>query len=139
MAKTLQRFYYKKKFLKSPIILGVGYLSMGILGAVFFNQKYMYFFIAAGLGFIVENYLKKTKGYISLDDKFVRSHHGWPKKIELDKITGIRYYVGDLTILSDKKSMSIEKEFLEKEDFEKLEIQIKQILRQNQSVSKRLA
>ena len=138
MSETIQRFYYKKKFLKSPVILGLGYLSMGILGAGFCDHKYMYFFIVAGLGFIVENYLKKTKGYISIDDKFIRNHHGWPKKIELEKITGIRYYVGDLTVLSDKKSMSIEKEFLDEEDFQQLEAQIKAILSQNLALNPKL-
>jgi hypothetical protein len=137
MKTNIKRFYYKKHFSKSYLFTGIAYLLIGT-SSLIFEYKYLYFFTILGAAFIVEYYLSKTKGYISIDDKYIRKHRGWPKKIKLEDIGGIRYYVGDLTILTDKKSLSIDKEFLQEEDFDALELQIKKVISTNKSDKSKL-
>ncbi len=133
METGIRRFYYKRKILKTQLYTSVGYFVVGLFAVVSFKLTYLYFFLIIGSGFFIQYYLSKSKGYIRVDDKCLTKYQGWPKKIELKKITGIRYYVGDLTVLSETKKISIEKEFLEKEEFEALEDLVIATLKTNKS------
>lgn len=106
---------------------------MGIVGVVFIQKNYLIIFSVLGLAFFLQFYRWKSKGYISLDKKYLSKHHNWPKKLEIEKINGIRYYVDNLTVLADKRCVSIDKEFISEKDFEMLEQQIKGIVEKNKA------
>lgn len=73
----------------------------------------------------------------------------WTRKIDIKNLTGIRYYVGVLSLIADHKTIDINKEFLSEPDFETLEKKVKSILaeqninftglnsNQNESLTKR--
>lgn len=122
-------FKFKEPIVRNSLLSGIVYTILGILSFVFPNVYFFNFvFLFFGGFFFVQWYRRKKFGYIILSTSSIVKHYWWPNKILLKDITGIRYYVGEIRILSNTKTLRIEKEFLSDQDLELLEEKVKQIV-----------
>jgi len=125
------RYHYKKGNLLGVLLLGFGYLIIGILGYFFSANSFSPGLALIGFVFLIDWYIKKNKGYISIDEKYLSKNKIFRKKLPVEKINGLRYYISNLTIIADDKELDVDKDYLKKEDFERLESQVKRIIKKN--------
>jgi hypothetical protein len=134
MGDNTIRLYYKKKLLKWQIPAGILYSMIGVSAFFITDVYFLGFNLIIGLAYFFQYYIWSKYGYISINNEYITRYRFWKKRIPTKDITKMKYYVGDLTLISEDKEMSIDKEHLKDGDFEVLENKIKSIIAENKSV-----
>lgn len=90
-------------------LLGSAFILVGTV-SMFFGTMSMHFFTAMGLFHVAAAFYYSKYPYVTLDDH--RLTIGW-RKLELDTITHIRQFAGDITISKGRKELTINRELAE--------------------------
>lgn len=129
MTYTKSVFNYKSALVRNRLYSGMAYTILGVLSFIFPSvYVFNFIFLVFGGFYLVQVYRWKNFGYISISDICIKKNSWLPVKIDVKDITGIRYYIGEIRVLSDNKSMRIEKEYLNNQDLEILEEKLKHII-----------
>lgn len=112
---------YSKKRLNYNLIFGLIWLLI-FVAYLFLKTnsflKYGYLFI--GILFLSTYFFEKTKQYLTIENGVITKNQLFPKRIELDKITDIRYFAGEYKLISDTSEMRIITSIIEKQSLEDL-------------------
>lgn len=127
------KYHYKTSFLKGQLFSGILYIVIGLSSFFFPSIIFLKFLIVLGFLYFFQYFRWSKFGYISIDEKYIRRNHLLTKRISISELKGLKYYVGTLTLITEKKTLNINKEFLPEKDFESLEKHIKSIIKKNKS------
>jgi hypothetical protein len=121
----VQTFKYKPKHTKGFLYNGIGFSIIGLFSLI--KPMWLLPYVFIGYGFIsltLYYYWQKTH-YIKLDKEGITINRLISKRIFWEDYEGIRFYVGSITVLSKRKTIDINKEFLSAEDLQTIETQLK--------------
>lgn len=122
------KFDYKSKYLRNILILGIMYLVLGFSSLYFNGYGFLTILVFFGFLALFNFYLRKTKGYVSIDKKGIHINRLWSRHIPWKDFKGMRYYTDSIKLLYNNKSVDIQKDFLIEEDLKQLEVEIKRKL-----------
>jgi hypothetical protein len=119
----MKKIRYSKKRLKSNLILGIFFISLGIilvllsfvtgewksisLNSIGIGQ------IGAGIFMFIIYYFENQKQYLTLKNGKLIKNTLIPKKIKLSKIKSIREFAGDLKFIMEKNEFVIDTQIIE--------------------------
>lgn len=106
---------YKRKFLRSNLILGILWSAVGILQVVFGDQPrwldFMWFILgAAYLGMTFYNSRYK---YLTIEDGVIKENWPFGKEVALNTILQIRKFAGDYTLKTGGKHLKINTQIID--------------------------
>lgn len=112
---------YSKKRLNYNLVFGLIWLL--IFSAYLFLKsdsylKYGYLFI--GVLFLSTYIFEKIQHYLTIENGVITKNKLFPKRMQLDKITDVRYFAGEYKLISDTSEMRILTQFIDKESLEDL-------------------
>jgi hypothetical protein len=119
------KFKYRPKQFKSHLYGGIVSVVMGLVYLIFFELSVGFFFLLYGILMLVNYYYSKNFSYIIIENKGIKVNRFIPKKIRWEDYTGMKFYVGDIRVLSKNKSIDINKELLNDVDIEIIEEELK--------------
>lgn len=112
---------YSKKPLNYSLIFGILWLVIFISYLVSGNIRYFkYFYLIVGIPLLITYIFEKTKHYLTIENGVITKNQLFPKRIELAKITDIRYFAGEYKLISDTSEMRILTQFIDKDSLEDL-------------------
>ncbi len=118
---------YKKKYLKSRLIFGIGFPLLGLAAILLDDNPSIFFYGYFLIGFIgLATYLfEKQKQYLSIENGILTKNTLFPKKIHLADIILIKKFAGDLTLITEKEKLVINIDLIDEESFVNLELLLK--------------
>jgi len=119
------KFKDRPKQFKSHLYGGIVSVVMGLVYLIFFELSVGFFFLLYGILMLVNYYYSKNFSYIIIENKGIKVNRFIPKKIRWEDYTGMKFYVGDIRVLSKNKSIDINKELLNDVDIEIIEEELK--------------
>lgn len=125
MKPEVLKFKYRPKQFRSHLYGGISSIVIGVVYLIFFQEFTSYFFILYGFLFLINYYYSKNLSYVVIDNEGIKINRFIPKRITWQNYEGIRFYVGDIRVLSKNKTLHINKEFLTPTDIEIIEEELK--------------
>lgn len=118
---------YKKKFLRSKLLFGVGFTLLGIASILFADNSvfFIYGYISLGLLSLATYLFEKQKQYLKIENGVLTKNSLFPKNIYLSDIIQIKKFAGDLTLITSTKKLTINIELIDEESFIELELLLK--------------
>ena len=112
---------YSKKRLSYNLVFGLIWLLI-FSAYLFLNSnsylKFGYLFI--GVLFLSTYIFEKSKHYLTIENGVITKNKLFPKRMQLDKISDVRYFAGEYKLISDTSEMRIMTQFIDKDSLEDL-------------------
>lgn len=122
----------KIKYCRSVIRNNFGYgFTMIVLGifAVYINSSsvFSYLWIVLGILQAASSYYRQKYQYLTIREDRIIRHSLIPKSISLSEIKRVKKYVNSYKIETRDQSMRIEKDFIEAESLDKLNLYLEKL------------
>ena len=115
---------FKKKRLYINLILGLVWLSLGILNLTEDDKIRWtdYGYLVAGILYIGHYLYDLTNQYLTIENGTIRKNglYGFRKKINLNEINWIKKFAGDYTLKTEQKELKINTELIDKDSLTEL-------------------
>ncbi|MDO1501750.1 hypothetical protein Q2T40_16570 [Winogradskyella maritima] len=113
---------YKKKQLKQFLYLGLVWLLLGVIQVwLMFDQWWLSLgWLILGLIYVYIYAQRKSNGYMTISNSEIKQNWWFGKRIPTSDIAEIKYFAGDYVVLSENKTIRINKEYLNEESLERL-------------------
>lgn len=107
---------FKKKHLKTSLIFGLLWLSLGIV-ALFFSSGTIlkYGYLAMGVLYIALCLFHYKKQYLSIENGTITKHDLISQKMNLNEIKHVKKFAGDYILKSDTAELTINTEVIEED------------------------
>jgi len=119
------KFKYRPKQFKPFLYGGIVGIAMGLIYMIFDTGFTSKFFVLYGLIMLFNFFYSENTPYVILDEKGIKVNRLFSKRIKWEDYEGLRFYVGDIRVLSKQKTIHINKEFLNQVDIEAIEEELK--------------
>lgn len=115
---------FKKKRLYINLILGLVWLSLGILNLTEDDKIRWtdYGYLVAGILYIGHYLYDLTNQYLTIENGTIRKNglYGFGKRINLDEINWIKKFAGDYTLKTEQRELKINTELIDKDSLTEL-------------------
>ena len=109
---------YNQKQAKFGLILGLIFLTLGIV-SLFYGSKPAYFSFIIGILNLVVYFYKRSFNYMTVKDGFIKKDLG--SKILINEIIETKRFAGDYTFRSKTKKIVIDKNAVDKNSINDIE------------------
>jgi hypothetical protein len=125
MKQDTLKFKYRPKRFRNHLYGGIFSVAFGLV-FLYFNQELMaYFWLFYGIVFFISYFNSNNFSYIIIDNEGIEVNRFLPKRIKWKDYKGMKFYVGDIRVLSKNKSIDINKKFLNDVDLQIIEEELK--------------
>ena len=103
------KIQYKKKIVKSNLILGIVWLLLGIVQMVVIedsNPFHYAWFVMAGI-YLVLYFIQKNQKYLTIKNGVIKQDWPFGKEMDLNEINQIRHLAGEYLLKSNKKNSKL--------------------------------
>nr|WP_299033459.1 hypothetical protein [uncultured Tenacibaculum sp.] len=115
---------FKKKRLYINLILGLVWLSLGILNLTEDDKISWtdYGYLVAGILYIGHYLYDLTNQYLTIENGIIRKNglYGFGKRIYLNEINWIKKFAGDYTLKTEQRELKINTELIDKNSLTEL-------------------
>lgn len=117
---------FKKKRLKTYLILGTIWLIFGFIAVIYFSDNiFNYGYLIIGMLYFGIYLFEHNKQYLTIENGTISKNQLISKKINLKDIKSIKLFAGDYKLKTDTDELIIDKRLIEEKSLPDLESVLK--------------
>ena len=123
------RIDYKKRHLNINLILGIVWLTFGLLNLNYDRENRWtdYGYLVFGILYLILYFYQKQYKYLAIENGTLKINGSFGKKVYLTDIKRIKKFAGDYIIKTDKKELTINTQIIDPKSLTELNAELEKL------------